>query len=636
MRKFLFYKTFHSRWLILVIDQAIVFLSMLSSVLLVQELGAAKRPVDDILLCLFAYHAVAAPLFIVMRMHTGMIRHSNLTDVFKVFRTVLLASLVYFVAGWLVLVPRLDLDWRWFYALSVLNLFVSATLLMVLRMAVKLLFCTLSDVRDEKKEAILIYGTDRDAVLIKHGLELGPQPGVHIVGFIDDKPARARMHIEQKNVYCRNEIPGLHARYHISKLIVSASCKDPEARKVVAETCLEAGITVTSVPAPADWLDGALRLADLPPMKIEDLLQREPITFDQRQLFLELTGKRVLVTGAAGSIGSEIVRQVLQCEPALLILCDQAETPLHNMQLEIESAFPDSNCIFFMANIQDEKRMNGLFAGSRPEIVFHAAALKHVPMMENNPQEAVMTNVWGTKNLADLSVSFNVEKFVMISTDKAVNPTNVMGASKRIAEMYIQSLQGGSSHFGSNTLFITTRFGNVLGSNGSVVPRFKSQIEAGGPVTITHPEIRRYFMTIPEAVQLVLEAAAMGRGGEIYIFDMGEPIRILDLALNMIKLSGRVPYQDVDIVYTGLRPGEKLYEELLNQQENTLPTHHHKILISDIVPLHFEQVSRDVKELLCINLKQNAMETVRKMKKIIPEYRSNNSVFNTLDAVLQS
>ncbi len=609
---------------------------MMTSVLIIQELSLDRRPVLDIFACVLTYHALAAPLFVVMRMHTGMIRHSNMTDVFKVFKTVLAGGLLFSLSGWLVLMPYFGLSWKWFYSMIVLNFFISATLLMVMRMFIKVLFSSLNDARDTRKESVLIYGTDRNAVLIKHGLDLGQDPGVRIVGFIDDRPARARMHIEQKNVYRTSDIPALKRNQQVDKMIVSAACPDPEARKAAAQMCLEEGIGVISVTAPSEWLDGELRIGDLPEMKIEDLLQRDPIKFDREQIFTGLTGKRVLVTGAAGSIGSEIVRQVLRCKPDLVILCDQAETPLHHMQLELEARFPDSNCMYYMANIQDQKRMKRLFASCWPEIVFHAAALKHVPMMENNPEEAVLTNVWGTRNLADLSVSFNVKKFVMISTDKAVNPTNVMGASKRIAEMYIQSLQKSRENLGSDTCFITTRFGNVLGSNGSVVPLFKSQIDAGGPVTITHPDITRYFMTIPEAVQLVLEAASMGNGGEIFIFDMGEPIKIVDLAVSMIKLSGRAPYKDIDIVFTGLRPGEKLYEELLNRYESTQVTRHEKIMISDVAPLQYGQISREIEELLYINLNQNAMETVRKMKEMIPEYKSNNSVFNSLDVAFQS
>src|SRR5690606_26810699 len=386
--------------------------------------------------------------------------------------------------------------------------------------------------------------------------------------------------------------------------------------RIVIERCIRLGIKVLTIPPVKNWLSGKLTKKQIQKLRIEDLLQRKPIVIDQQGVKDDLHGKRVLVTGAAGSIGSEIVRQVLAYEPALLILCDHAESPLHETQLAMEEQFPDAKMEVVLADVSNYDRMYKLFNICRPEIVYHAAAYKHVPMIENNPFEAISVNVGGTKNIADLSVHFNVDKFVMVSTDKAVNPTNVMGASKRLAEIYTQSLNAVSS---SKTRFITTRFGNVLGSNGSVIPRFRAQIKKGGPITVTHPEITRYFMTIPEAVQLVLEAGTTGHGGEIFVFDMGRPVKIVDLARQMVRLAGLEEGKDIDIVYTGLRPGEKLYEELLSSDESTLPTHHHKISIAKVREYAYEEASVAIDELLEINKHHENTEVVQKMKQIIPE-----------------
>ncbi|MET0571646.1 MAG: SDR family NAD(P)-dependent oxidoreductase [Pedobacter agri] len=377
-------------------------------------------------------------------------------------------------------------------------------------------------------------------------------------------------------------------------------------------------------------------------LKIEDLLEREPIKLNKQNILADLQGKRILVTGAAGSIGSEIVRQALQYQPEMLILCDQAETPLHELQLELEDSFQAGKIKLFMADVQNQSRLRTLFEVYKPQIVFHAAAYKHVPMMEGNPAEAISTNVLGTKNIADMSIEFDVEKFVMISTDKAVRPTNIMGASKRIAEIYIQSLNNSFDndlieHYKNreqNTRFVTTRFGNVLGSNGSVIPRFKNQIERKGPVTVTHPEITRYFMTIPEAVQLVMEAGAMGKGGEIFLFDMGKPIKIVDLAENMIRLAGLTPNVDIKIEFTGLRPGEKLHEELLLQEEQLIETHHPKIKISKKVCYSYLYVNKAINDLIELNNDGDDFAIVKKMKEIVPDYISNNSRYGDLDLLV--
>jgi FlaA1/EpsC-like NDP-sugar epimerase len=472
--------------------------------------------------------------------------------------------------------------------------------------------------------------------LVKQALEASAKTNFAVVGFIDDNGKKIDKEIQQVRVYHIDKLAKLKEKHNVDKLIIMNHNLDEQVKKSALEKCLALGIQVLTVPPSDQWIYGKLNLQQIQDLKIEDLLQRKPIQIDNSSISEDLCGKRVLVTGAAGSIGSEIVQQVLGYKPAMVILCDQAESPLHEMKLEVEDKFPDVPTKIFIADIRNYRRMYKLFADYQPEVVFHAAAYKHVPMMEENPSEAVLANVLGTKNVADLSVAFGTGKFVMISTDKAVNPSNIMGTTKRIAEIYIQSLKDSpvnSKHGRPATRFVTTRFGNVLGSNGSVIPRFRAQIQKGGPITVTHPDITRYFMTIPEAVQLVLEAGTMGTGGEIFIFDMGEPVKITDLALKMIKLAGLQPEKDIKIVYTGLRPGEKLYEELLNLGELTMATHHPKIKIAQVITYPYKQVVKDIEELLALNKQHDDVALVNKMKDIVPEFISKNSHFEFLDNI---
>ncbi|MEO6849166.1 MAG: nucleoside-diphosphate sugar epimerase/dehydratase, partial [Mucilaginibacter sp.] len=569
-----------------------------------------------------------------MRIHIGLIRYSNTRDVLRIFSSVFLSSMFYllFINIWVI--PVLHVNSITINLVLLVNFSVSCTLLVLLRTAVKSVFFYINNNSNAKKTVVLIYGSDNNAVLVKQALETSAKTNFAVVGFVDDDVKKIDKEIQQVRVYHIDKLAKLKAKHNVDKLIIMNHNLDEQVKKIALEKCLGLGIQVLTVPPSDQWIYGKLNLQQIQDLKIEDLLQRKPIRIDNTSISEDLQGKRVLVTGAAGSIGSEIVFQVLSYKPAMVILCDQAESPLHEMKLEVEEKFPDVPTKIFIADIKNYQRMNKLFADFRPEVVFHAAAYKHVPMMEENPSEAVLTNVLGTKHVADLSVAFGTDKFVMISTDKAVNPSNIMGTTKRIAEIYIQSLKDSPAYNKNGiTRFVTTRFGNVLGSNGSVIPRFRTQIQKGGPITVTHPDITRYFMTIPEAVQLVLEAGTMGTGGEIFIFDMGEPVKITDLALKMIKLAGLQPDKDIKIVYSGLRPGEKLYEELLNQGEHAMPTHHPKIKIAQVITYPYKQVKADIEELLIINKQHDEVMLVNKMKVIVPEFISKNSHFEYLDVV---
>jgi FlaA1/EpsC-like NDP-sugar epimerase len=634
MKKYLLFTRVVPRWLIMLVDLTIVFWSFSTSYFIVERFEFVNILRGYFFILTGSYSAIAAIVMYAMRIHIGLIRYSNTRDVLRIFSSAFLTSLLYllFINIWLVNMVHVNLVT--INLVLLINFSVSSTLLILLRTTVKSAFFYLNNNTNAKKTKVLIYGSDNNAVLVKQALETSAKTNFAVVGFVDDGSKKIDKEIQQVRVYHIDKLAKLKEKYDVDKLIIMNQHLDEQAKKIAVEQCLSLGIQVLTVPPSDQWIYGKLNLQQIKDLKIEDLLQRKPIRIDNLQISEDLYGKRVLVTGAAGSIGSEIVQQVLSYKPAMVILCDQAESPLHEMKLEVEEKFPNVPTKIFIADIRNYQRMHKLFSDYHPEVVFHAAAYKHVPMMEENPSEAVLANVLGTKHVADLSVAFGVRKFVMISTDKAVNPSNIMGTTKRIAEIYIQSLKdipANNRHGVPSTRFVTTRFGNVLGSNGSVIPRFRAQIQKGGPITVTHPEITRYFMTIPEAVQLVLEAGIMGSGGEIFIFDMGQPVKITDLALKMIKLAGLQPEKDIKIVYTGLRPGEKLYEELLNQGEHTMPTHHPKIKIAKVITYPYETVSAHIDELLAINKEQDDESLVNKMKEIVPEFISKNSQFEYLD-----
>jgi len=630
MRKILLDNKVLPRWIIFLIDLVLASWSFVLAYFISAEFQFPEILRGHFLIYTNLYVGICIPVFYCLKVHVGLIRYSNMRDMLRIFTAMLLASILYTAVILAIVEPYFGIHSLNVRQVLLVNFFIGSSLLIFLRIAAKGTFQYFHD-RLSKKDKIhvLIYGADDKAVLVKQALERSATSKFIVEGFIDTNRAKLNSLVEQKRVYHLKDLPRLKATKNIDKLLLLNDRLDERDKQVVIERCLRLDIQVVTAPTPDKWLSGSIGESQIKNLRIEDLLQRKPIQIDNAKVKADLHNRRVLVTGAAGSIGSEIVRQVMAYQPKVLILCDQAESPLHEMQLEVEENFPDVACEIVIADVRNYQRMEKMFRLLRPQVVYHAAAYKHVPLMENNPCEAILTNVRGTRIVADLAVQYGVEKFVMISTDKAVNPTNVMGTSKRIAEIYTQSLN--SAPFNKNTRFITTRFGNVLGSNGSVIPRFRAQIEKGGPVTVTHPDITRYFMTIPEAVQLVLEAGTMGKGGEIYVFDMGKPVKIVNLARKMIKLAGYQPGTDIEIVYTGLRPGEKLYEELLSSEETTLPTHHEKISIARVVSHDYVDASMAIDKLLELNKESDNMAVVKQMKAIVPEFVSKNSPYEELD-----
>lgn len=627
MKDYLLFNKVVPRWMIMILDLFIVGWSFSMSYFIVHRFEFVNILRGYFFIYTASYLTIAAVVMFAMRIHTGLIRYSNTRDMLRIFGAAFISSLIYLIAAFTWIIPQYPTNPVNITLITLVNFSASSTLLILVRAAAKSTYSYITNYSNGKKVAVVIYGSDTDAVLIKHALENSVDSNFSIIGFVEDNANRINKEISGVKIYSFNKLPKLMKKHKVEKLITINKQLGEADKKAALEECLVLGIQVLTVPPADQWIYGKLNLSQIKDLKIEDLLQRKPIKIDTTSISKDLQGKRVLVTGAAGSIGSEIVKQVLQYNPALVILCDQAESPLHEMQLLVEEKFSDIATKIFIGDVRNYQRMHKLFSEYYPEVVYHAAAYKHVPMMEENPSVAVGANVMGTKNVADLAMEFGTKKFVMVSTDKAVNPSNIMGATKRIAEIYIQALKNNPA----GTRFITTRFGNVLGSNGSVIPRFQAQIQKGGPITVTHPEITRYFMTIPEAVQLVLEAGTMGTGGEIFIFDMGEPVKITDLAKKMIKLAGLQPDKDIKISFTGLRPGEKLYEELLNNGESTLPTHHEKIRISKVITYPYKEVIDNMDELLELIKQDSEMTIVGKMKEIVPEFVSKNSTYEQLD-----
>lgn len=631
---------FVSKWLILGLDIVICAVTF--------SLAALLRFNFDLIYInpdLFKYHLafvlfVKFLAFVYSKSYTGIIRHTSIEDakmLFKVNSTALIVLMVFYGISWN------ETAYSYLHipaSILLIDYFISSFALIVSRLLVKSVYeKILSSFKTNVN--VIIYGAGYLGLMAKNTLLKDKKKKYEILCFVDDNPQKINKTIEGIKVVSRKDAINTYINgpktinTHIIFAIQSIS---PTKKNRIIEELLSHDVTVKTIPPISQWIDGELNINQIQHIKIEDLLERETISINNKLVKQFVSGKKVLVTGAAGSIGSELVRQLLKFSPEKLILLDQAESALYDLETELirmetEQTAVVPNIRVEVLNVSNEKLIDKLFREELPQVVFHAAAYKHVPLMEKNPYKAVKVNVLGTKNVAKLSSKYRVEKFVMVSTDKAVNPTNVMGATKRLAEMYVQGL---NSHHGNSTRFIITRFGNVLGSNGSVIPLFKKQIENGGPITVTHQDIIRYFMTIPEACQLVLEAGTMGKGGEVYVFDMGEPVKIVDLAKKMIQLSGLVLGRDIEIKFTGLRPGEKLYEELLHSNENTIPTYHDKIMIAKVVPEDFDTLEKAMQHLEISLAKMNNNLIVAELKKLIPEYISNNSIYQELDAVESS
>jgi FlaA1/EpsC-like NDP-sugar epimerase len=562
--------------------------------------------------------------------YRGVLRYSSFKDSLRVFWSLLFSNAIFLVILLLVYEETI-LSW----ALVFFNFILGFSSIVFFRMVVRLFFDYVKMIYVNKKHLpLLIFGTQSTHISLAKMVRDNEYLPYSIAGFISLEARKANQKIMNYPIYRLSDfLTNAAAFTHIRALLIVSEELDPVQKQLLAEKCDQYKIELLSTPLLDNWEIEEKKTQATEKIRIEDLLGRIQIQTDTELIGNNLAGKTILVTGAAGSIGSEIVRQLCSFKVKMLLLCDIAETPLHQLSLDLDEHWSDVKKQLLIADVRNYKRMKLIFERYRPEYIYHAAAYKHVPLMEFQPSEAILSNVMGTKNVADLAMSYRSECFVMISTDKAVNPSNVMGASKRIAEIYIQYLVHHQLKTGEKPplRFITTRFGNVLGSNGSVIPLFTKQIEAGGPVTVTHPDIIRYFMTISEACNLVLEASGMGKGGEIFIFDMGESVKIKDMAESLIRLSGFEPYKDIDIIYTGLRPGEKLYEELLYNKEKILPTHHEKIMISKVTECNYEAILPLLSHLIKVAEHDNYVEIVKIMKKIVPEFISQNSVYSELD-----
>lgn len=622
-----------NRWVILLIDLFLSVFSTVTSLALISYILDCDYSNQTVFSVFLASVCCSLVSFFICQTYKGIIRHSAFTETGRIAMASSLKGAT--------ILPTLFLitdvfTFRGFLLGSIIDFFLTFFILTIFRVFLITAYTfVVSSMKSRSKDKIFIFGYDKSYPSLLNEAFLRENSSYQVEGFLRFG-TRISMRIGNYKVYFisdQAEFNRLMNRYNIKAILFTDYKVVKEESERLVRFCEKKKIRMLLLPSVDELRGGKIQLHSLPEVRVEDLLGREEIRINMTEIANSLKGKVVLVTGAAGSIGSELCRQLCRFGLKQLVLFDSAETPMHNIRLELEEKFPDVEFVPVMGDVRMIHRVESVYQRFHPQIVFHAAAYKHVPLMEENPCEAVHTNVYGTRNVADMAVKYGVEKFVMVSTDKAVNPTNVMGASKRLAEMYVQSLSVAISkgRYPGKTRFITTRFGNVLGSNGSVIPRFREQLAKGGPLTVTHPDIIRYFMTIPEACRLVLEAAFMGKGNEIFVFDMGTPVKIADLARRMIELAGLVPGKDIEIKYTGLRPGEKLYEELLATKENTLPTENEKIFRAQVREYDYEDICTVITPLIDLAVRVDKMGTVRMMKGIVPEFKSKNSVYEALD-----
>jgi FlaA1/EpsC-like NDP-sugar epimerase len=613
------------RWLVLLIDMAVVYFSFLIAYMLRFNFEVYTFEISIAFRQAFLVLAVYTLFMVAYKSYAGMIRHTTIKDTYKIILSDFSAVVILFI---ITLMSRKN-SWQPIFniPLSILLIHTGAVtvLLFLFRVSVKFFYEFATALPQDRKN-VLIYGSGDMGIVVKRVIEGDTKSQYKVMGFIDDDRKIQGKKLDGYPVYSRKVLTrDFFKKENIKAFIIAINNIAPSKKKNVIESVIQLGCEILDTPSFDTWLNGNLEIKNLKKVKFEDLLGREPIALDLDKIEGGLHNKTILVTGAAGSIGSEIARQLTRFNTKQLVLVDQAETPSFYLGEELKRSHLLCDFKVIIGDVTREEIMDHIFRKYNPDVVFHAAAYKHVPVMEMHPQEAFRVNVGGTKTIADLSIKYGVEKFVMISTDKAVNPTNVMGATKKICELLVHAY---SKRKDIKTQFITTRFGNVLGSNGSVIPLFNKQIQEGGPVTITHPEITRFFMTIPEACQLVLEAGFMGNGGQIYVFDMGEPVKVLDVAKNLIRLSGLEPDKDIKIKYTGLRPGEKLYEELFSEGEHLLPTHHPKISIAKVEDNNFDIILQRIGKILKMLYKTPDSELIEEMTEIVPGYRKKLEYFS--------
>lgn len=609
------------------VDVVIAVLSFLFSCVIYNNLTIDNLQVTDLAYPLIILILFRIQGFLFTRSYAGIIRYTSTQDAIKIFLAVTISSVAIFLTS--ILISYNTGNYLFPVSIVIIDYFICLAALTSFRIGLKIIHHELEK-RTQQGKTLIIYGAGEEGLLTKRSIETHSRNYTKVIAFIDNSRKLEGKSAEGVKIHHHEALEELVDKYGPDEVVIAKQEIKSAEKKEFIERCLKLKLHVKTIPPVDKWIDGELDVHQIKKVRIIDLLERDPIKLDDARINKSVRNKTILITGAAGSIGSEIARQCLRFKPKSIILFDQAETPLHDLKYELRNHADLIEIV--IGNVTNKARVEKVFSLLKPEMVFHAAAYKHVPLMELNPYEAINTNIFGTRIVSNLAVKYGVKRFVYVSTDKAVNPTNIMGASKRIGEIYVQSLNAklGLIKEG-HTKFITTRFGNVLGSNGSVIPLFNKQIQQGGPVTVTHPDITRYFMTIPEACQLVLEAGSMGNGGEIYIFDMGQSVKIVDLAKKMIRLSGFEIDKDIDIVYTGLRPGEKLKEELLSEKENTVGTHHPKIMIAKVAKYNFLEVESTVNELFNNKDKLTNRLLVSVMKKIVPEYISNNSIYEELD-----